>query len=184
MKKLAVILLVIVLSVCSCAKQEYHPFLILPNEYSVSGNTIHAELVNVYFFSPYEEFTCADENSKLELYEDDTYTAFLEEGSAELCDGLNKFVLLVTTGEKSASFNIEIYCVMILDFRIEILKDKTYRRGEFFDESTVKVIATKENGEITELKNYTIDYSFNESGPSRVDISCGGIVHSIYVTVE
>ena len=182
MKKIAVILLIITVMLCSCADEPYSPILILPEGFEIDGNTVSASFVNEYFFDPYSAITCADD-SAVELYADDTFTEYFEGGELMLKEGLNSFMLLFTRGEKHAEYRLDIYCEMILDFTVETVVRRTYSVGDEFDRSTVRVTATRENGETFEVRNYDVRYSFDDVGKSRVDIIYGKITHSVYVDV-
>lgn len=182
MKKLIAIL-VLLLLFCSCGKAEYRPMIVLPAGFSVNGNVISGKYVNVYFFEPYESISPAD-GGTMTLYEDASLSKFLEEGAIELVDGENDFVLVFEKDGLSAIYELHISCVMILDFKIDVVKDKTYSVGEEFDRSTVAVTATKENGDVIAVSDYSLDYDFDAPGERKVAFSYGGIVHSIFVSVK
>lgn len=185
MKKYISLLIICTVLLCSCQREEYYPTISYPNEYKIVGDTISAELVNVYFFSPYKDFLCLDEGGYVILYSDDTLTEYLDsDSSVELCDGKNTFVLEIGAGDKYRLYNVEISCTMILDFEISVKKEKTYKKGEFFDKGTIEVTATKENGTKITAENYTAEYDFSSPGECRVYITYGDITHYITVTVE
>lgn len=182
MKKTAFLIILSALLLCSCAKEEYHPMIIVPSGYKLSGNVISARLSNVYFFDPYEEIICGD-GGEMFLFSDDSYTTRFEGGTIELLDGMNTFFLVFSKDGLDAAYRLDIFCTMILDFNVEISEDKTYSIGDDFDRATVRVTATKENGDSVEITDYDAEYDFDTAGTRRVDIKYGGIVHSIYVNV-
>lgn len=184
MKRFAAAILTLMLLFSSCGKAEYHPTIVLPEGFSVNDNVISGKYINVYFFSPYESIFSAD-GGTMTLYEDSTLSIYLEENSAiELLDGENDFVLVFEKDGLSATYELHIFCVMILDFKIDIVKEKTYSVGEEFDKSTVVVTATGEDGRTFAVSDYFVEYDFDTSGEKKVNVSYGGIVHSIYVSVE
>lgn len=182
MKKLAAIF-VLLLLFCSCGKAEYHPMIVLPAGFSAEGNVISGKYVNVYYFEPYESISPAD-GGTMTLYEDASLSNFLEEGAIELVDGENDFVLVFEKDGLSAIYELHISCVMILDFSVETVKDKTYSVGEEFDRGTIAVTATKENGDVIAVSDYSLDYDFDAPGERKVAVSYGGIVHPIFVSVK
>lgn len=185
MRRLVAFIIICAVFLCSCQCEEYHPTIAYPEEYRIEGQTILAELVNVYFFDPYNDFICLDEGGYLILYSDDTMTEYLDGGqSAELCDGMNTFVLEIGAGERYRLYNVEIYCTMILDFTISVKTERKYKRGEFFDKSTIDVIATREDGSLIYVDDYDTEYDFSSVGEARVYVSYGEITHYIDVFVE
>ncbi len=182
MKKTAAILLLTILLLCSCAETPYSPAFVLPDGFEIDQNTISARFVNEYFFDPYSAIECAD-GGTVEMYSDDTFTEYFEGGIIELEDGMNSFMLLFMLDGKHAEYRLDIYCVMILDFTVEVVSERTYSAGDEFDRSSVRVTATRENGEIFEVSDYDMKYSFDAVGKRRVDIIYGKITHSIYVDV-
>lgn len=183
MKRFATLILILTAVFSSCGKAEYRPMMILPAGFKVDGDVISGKLVNVYFFSPYDEIVC-DDGGIMTLYSDETLSKYLEEDSKiELFDGDNEYVLVFERGGLSATYKLKISCVMILDFKIDVVKEKTYSPGEEFDRSTVVVTAKKENGDIVAVTDYDVAFDPETSGEYKVDISYGGIVHSVFVEV-
>lgn len=184
MKKFAAVIFALLLIFSSCGESAYHPMMILPAGFKIDGDVIAGKFVNVYFFSPYDEIVC-DDGGIMTVYSDETLSTYLEYDSAiELFDGVNDFVIVFERGDESAVYKLRISCVMILDFSIEVIKEKTYSAGEFFDTSTIKVTAKKESGEYVVVTDYSLEYDFDSPGERRVDVLCGGIVHSLYVNVK
>ena len=184
MKRFAAAILTLLLLFSSCGKAEYRPMIVLPEGFSAQDNVISGKLVNVYYFAPYADIFSAD-GGKMTLYEDASLSKFLEEDSLiELLDGENDFVLVFEKDGLSAIYELHIFCVMILDFNIEAVKEKTYSVGEEFDRSTIAVTATKENGDAVAVTDYSLDYDFDAPGEKKVNVSYGGIVHPIFVSVK
>lgn len=184
MRKVAAAIVALLILLSSCGKAEYHPMIVMPNGFSAKDGVISGKLVNVYFFSPYESIFPAD-GGKMTLYSDETLSAYLEDdgGVIELLDGENDFVLVFEKDGLFAKYDLHITCVMILDFSVEIITDKTYSVGDEFDKSTVAVTATKENGDTVAVTDYSLDYDFSAAGERRVNVYYGGIVHSVFVNV-
>lgn len=183
MKKTAAIILIICALLVSCGTaREYVPMIVLPTGFSMSENTITANLVNVYFFAPYEEIHC--ENGSMILYDDAAHTNVFEGGEIELIDGENTFFIVFEGDGGEKEYKIVINCDMILDFSVEALYDREYYVGDEFDRGSVRVTAKKENGEFVEVSNYAAEYDFTKVGTRRIGIHYGGIVHFIYVTVK
>ena len=184
MKRLVAMTLIFLFLLISCGESAYRPMMILPEGFTIDGDVISGKLVNVYFFSPYDEIVC-DDGGIMTLYSDETLSKYLEEDSKiELFDGDNDFVLVFERGDESAMYKLRISCVMILDFKIDVVKDKTYAPGEEFDRSTIVVTAKKENGDFVAVTDYVVSFEPETSGEYKVDISYGGIVHSISVNIE
>jgi len=183
MKRFAAVIFAIMILLCSCGAAEYRPMIVLPDGFSAKDDVISGKLVNVYYFEPYESIECAD-GGKMTLFKDATLSDYLEEGAVELFDGENDFVLVFEKDGLSATYELHIFCVMILDFSIETVKDKTYARGEEFDRDSIVVTAKKESGEHVVVADYALEYDFDAPGERRVDVSYGGIVHSLYVNVK
>ncbi|MBR6050715.1 MAG: bacterial Ig-like domain-containing protein [Clostridia bacterium] len=184
MKRFAAMTLIFLFLLISCGESAYRPMMILPEGFTIDGDVISGKLVNVYFFSPYDEIVC-DDGGIMTLYSDETLSTYLENDSEiELFDGDNDFVLVFERGDESATYKLRISCVMILDFKIDVVKDKTYAQGEEFDRSTVVVTAKKENGDFVAVTDYVVSFEPETSGEYKVDISYGGIVHSISVNIE
>ena len=183
MKKFAAVILSLVLIFSSCGRAEYRPMIVLPEGFSAHGNVISGKLFNVYYFEPYESIFPVD-GGKMTLYEDATLSNYLEEGAIELFDGENDFVLVFEKDGLSTLYELHISCVMILDFSIEVLEEKTYAVGEFFDTGTIRVTAKKDSGGYVVITDYSLEYGFDAPGEHRVDVLCGGIVHSLYVNVK
>ncbi|MBR7083483.1 MAG: bacterial Ig-like domain-containing protein [Clostridia bacterium] len=184
MKRCAAMTLIFLFLLISCGESAYRPMMILPEGFTIDGDVISGKLVNVYFFSPYDEIVC-DDGGIMTLYSDETLSKYLEEDSKiELFDGDNDFVLVFERGDESATYKLRISCVMILDFKIDVVKDKTYAPGEEFDRSTIVVTAKKENGDFVAVTDYVVSFEPETSGEYKVDISYGGIVHSISVNIE
>lgn len=184
MKRLVAMTLIFLFLLISCGESAYRPMMILPEGFTIDGDVISGKLVNVYFFSPYDEIVC-DDGGIMTLYSDETLSTYLENDSEiELFDGDNDFVLVFERGDESATYKLRISCVMILDFKIDVVKDKTYAPGEEFDRSTIVVTAKKENGDFVAVTDYVVSFEPETSGEYKVDISYGGIVHSISVNIE
>ena len=184
MKRLVAMTLIFLFLLISCGESAYRPMMILPEGFMIDGDVISGKLVNVYFFSPYDEIVC-DDGGIMTLYSDETLSTYLENDSEiELFDGDNDFVLVFERGDESATYKLRISCVMILDFKIDVVKDKTYAPGEEFDRSTIVVTAKKENGDFVAVTDYVVSFEPETSGEYKVDISYGGIVHSISVNIE
>jgi len=184
MKRLLVLLLCSALLFCGCAKTEYEPMLILSGGLSLHESTIYGKYVNEYFISPYELITTAD-GSEVRLYSDDTLSQVLVDGETlELFDGMNKYPVIVSNGELEKAYLLCIDCTMILNFYVEVIEDKTYKVGEFFDKSTVSATAKKEDGTIISVSDYEWEFDSSEPGEQRVYIRYGGITRFFDVTVE
>lgn len=184
MKRFAAMTLILLVLLISCGESAYRPMMILPAGFKIDGDVISGKLVNVYFFSPYDEIVC-DDGGKVTLYSDETLSTYLDEGGTiELLDGDNDFVLVFERGDERAIYKLRISCVMILDFKIEVVKDKTYALGEEFDRSSVIITAKKENGDSVAVTDYDVLFEPEGSGEYKVDILYGGIVHSIFVNIE
>lgn len=184
-RKLLALALVFAITVlvCSCGEEPYSPAFSLPDGFTLDGDVIKANLVNEYFFDPYDAIICLD-GGYVEMYADDTFTEYFDGGLLELKDGENNFVLLFMNGDRHAAYRLEITCAMILDFKIETVSTRVYSVGDSFDRSTVRVIAEKEDGSLVEVSNYEASYSFDAPGVCRVDIIYGKITHPTYVEVK
>ena len=184
MKRFVALTLILLVLLISCGESAYRPMIILPAGFKIEGDVISGKLVNVYFFSPYDEIVC-DDGGVMTLYSDETLSTYLEQDSKiELFDGDNDYVLVFERGEERTIYKLRISCVMILDFKIDVVKEKTYAPGEEFDRSTVSVTAKKENGDFVAVTDYVVSFDPETSGEYKVDISYGGIVHSIFVNIE
>ena len=182
MKRLILVLALASLLLCSCAERAYSPDMLLAEGYYFSDDAIKADFVNVYYFSPYDDITALD-GGELVLYRDRSWTEMFEGGDIELFDGTNTFALVVSKDDMRAEYDLIINCVMIRDFYIAVLSEKTYRVGDIFDRGTISVTAKKEDGEMIQVENYGAEYDFSVAGQRRVRISYGKIVHDIFVEV-
>ena len=183
MKKTVSVLLTLIIaaSLVCCTREEYVPVIILPEGYAVEGNVISANLVNEYYFDPYEKIRT--EGGCVALYADPDHEVYFEGGEIELSDGVNTYYLVFFDSERTVDYTLELFCVMIMDFTVTVNEEKVYSVGDDFDRSTVTVTARKDDGGLIEVSDYSAAYSFDKAGKSKVTIGYGGIVHWFYVDV-
>ena len=183
MKRIFVILLALCVLLASCGgEREFYPAIVVPEGFTVSENTICANLVNVYFFAPYDEIYC--ENGTMTLYDDAAHTNYFDGGYMELVEGENKFYAVFEGDGGAAEYILVLNCTMILDFSVEVINEKTYSVSDEFDRSTVRVIAERDAGGTVEVSDYNVECDLSVPGERRVGIFYGGIVRFIYVKVE
>ena len=184
MKRLLVLLLCSALVLCGCAEAAYEPMLILSGGLSLHESTIYGKYVNEYFIYPYELITTVD-GSEVRLYSDDTLSQLLVDGeNLELFDGMNKYPVIISNGELERAYLLCIDCTLILNFYVEVLEEKTYKVGEFFDKSTISATAKKEDGTMITVVDYEWEFDSSERGEQRVYVRYGGITRFFDVTVE
>lgn len=167
----------------SCGKKElYTPRFTLEEGYTLSGEVISGTVYGEYAISVSEILSTAD---TLTVFADSRGEAYAADGMIPLDEGKNSLILRFSDGVREREYNLEIECVPIRSFSVELLDSaRTYHIGEAFDRTTIRVTAVTESGETVIVDRYTPEYEFSALGKSTVGIELGGLYHSFSVTVN
>ena len=176
------VVLIALLCLTACGNEsEYTPIFDLGEGYALDGDVISGTVVGDEYISLFSVFTT---NERFIIFGDSSAETFLESGIIPLEKGNNRLVIRFIQEGEEREYDLHIEYIPIRSFSVEILDaEKTYHIGEKFDKSTIRVIATTENGDAVTVESYYAEYEFSELGEADVGIELGNMYESIAVMV-
>ncbi len=184
MKKLCLLLALLLLFATGCAEKKplYEPEFSVGEGYLLEDGTISGTVIGEEFISLFSVFTTYED---FIIFGDSTAETYLASGVMPLVKGDNHFVVRFYTEEAEREYDINIKYIPIRALSVELLdEEKSYRIGEPFDRSTIRVTAEDLDGNFITAEHYDLEYEFSELGEAEVGISLGDFYETLTVSVS
>ncbi len=184
MKKICLLFALLLFFATGCAEKKplYEPEFSVGEGYLLEDDTISGTVIGEEFISLFSVFTTYED---FIIFGDSTAETYLASGVMPLVKGDNHFVVRFYTEEAEREYDIHIEYIPIRALRVELLDaDKTYRIGEPFDESTIRVTAEALDGNLITVEHYGLEYEFSELGEAEVGITLGDFYETVTVFVS
>ncbi len=184
MKKLCFLLTLLLLIAVGCTEKKplYEPDFSVGEGYLLEDDTISGTVIGEEFISLFSVFTTYED---FIIFGDSTAETYLASGVMPLEKGDNHFVVRFYTEQAEREYDINIQYIPIRALRVELRnEEKSYRIGEPFDESTIRVTAEALDGSVITVEHYGLEYEFSELGEAEVGITLGGFYETVTVSVS